>query len=1649
MKKSNLIKTVLFLLLTSLASIVNAQTPYTLTDADVVVTSEGVLKSCSYNFSNTDIIIPERLDGYLVREIGGLLSSGVFNNKGITSVVLPSTLRKIYSYSFQNNNISSITLPNSVNIIYDYAFDGNPSLTSFTLPTAPNRYTYNWSDGNTSYNEGDVIPASKFTYGFSANHTFSGVRISGQIRGGDNINLILAINNTDISSSLPTYLSSFDDGEDYEFEVDLGVDVNIVALQTGLIFTTKTLAETNIQTDVEDFDFFNSYTLSDADVVVNSDGVLESTSYNFARKDIIIPDVLDGETILKIGVDNPSLNTGVFENKNITSVELPTTLEEISENAFKGNDLKKITFPNTLRTIERFAFDNNNVKNITLSNTLELIGQYAFSNNSLSNVTFPNTLTHIGANAFLYNTALSSFNLPTSTALYTYNWTAGNSNFNEGQSVTDFQVEYTANPTFLGARITGEVRGHDGITLTITGADNRVLTLDNGDSYKIEVPKGSNINITATKNGVTFTPSIPYDFTNLQENYLRQDFYIPYTLIDSDVVVDANGTINSYAGSYTDIIIPDLLDGYTIKSIQSDVFRNKNISSVILPSTLERLENSSFQENKIVSIILPSTLTHLGDGSFYQNEILNWVFPLHSNSLYTNTWTGAGITYNQGDVVPTFRETFRATESFNGVRITGQIRGIDGVDLYVTEGGNTSVHAILNDGDNYTIETAVNSSLTIYPLKNGHTFNPGPQRVYSNVQADAINQDFYVTYTLTDADVIVNSNGEIISYTAPTQNPKDIIIPDNLDGVTIKSIGDPTNQNRGLFEFTNIESIILPSTLETISYRSFKGCDLKSIYLPNTVKYIGAEAFKANSNFTSFTLPSPTTSNADFEYRWEDSNGTSKSAGDVITDFDLGYEAIRTSLVAYITGNIRALGSTTISASNGSSLNVTDYGPYSIKITKGETGTVTLTNSNSSFSPSNYSYTNIQSDVDNIDFTAQYSVTYNNLLNGTNSTSNPSTFLIHDNSALQDPTRAGYTFVGWFDGLTSTNEITNLSNNNLVVYAQWTPDNYTINYAINNGGSVSNTNPTSYTVETSDITLTDLSRFGYDFSGWYTDTGLTIPVSGFAIPTGSTGDVTFYCNFTPQADNAITYNNVNGVTNSNPASYSPTITAPIALQNLSSRSGYTFDGWFREASFTTPITEIIATDGVLDIYAKWTAINYTISFNVINGSGITNSNPVAYTIESADITLTDLSKASSNFLGWFTDASFTTPVTGPAIQSGSTGNKTFYSRFYSQTNNQITYNNLNGVTNPNQSSYSPGITSPITLQALSGRNGYTFNGWFREASFTNAISEVSYSDGDITLYAKWDAINYTINYTLNNGSGTTNSNPTSYTIESSDISLSDLSISGYNFRGWYTDAGLTSAVNSVAIPTGSTGDITVYAKWEAIVYTISYSITNGSGVTNNNPTSYTIESNTISLNDLSKDGYYFQGWFTDAALTSAVNSNSIPTGSTGNLTFYTNFIADYVITFENVEGATNPNQSTYSAGSTTPIALLDLTDREGYTFEGWFRESALTNRITEIEVADGDLSIYAKWTAVITSVNTALLNSFKVYPNPTTDKELYVDINGISEKAVVNVYTTRGVLLSSNEMYTKEKINFDVPSGIYMIKISTSVGEKTFKVLKN
>ena len=142
----------------------------------------------------------------------------------------------------------------------------------------------------------------------------------------------------------------------------------------------------------------------------------------------------------------------------------------------------------------------------------------------------------------------------------------------------------------------------------------------------------------------------------------------------------------------------------------------------------------------------------------------------------------------------------------------------------------------------------------------------------------------------------------------------------------------------------------------------------------------------------------------------------------------------------------------------------------------------------------------------------------------------------------------------------------------------------------------------------------------------------------------------------------------------------------------------------------------------------------------------------------------------------------------------------------------ITYE-LNGGTNAEENPPSYNVeTGTITLKAPL-KTGYTFAGWYEDAEFSTHVTEITQgSIGNITLYAKWGLLNYTITYELTGGTNAPE-NPASYNVETGTITLKNPTKDKYDFKGWYRTEDFTGEALT-EITQGSTGNITLYAKWE-------------------------------------------------------------------------------------------------------------------------------------------------------------------------------------------------------------------------------------------
>lgn len=268
----------------------------------------------------------------------------------------------------------------------------------------------------------------------------------------------------------------------------------------------------------------------------------------------------------------------------------------------------------------------------------------------------------------------------------------------------------------------------------------------------------------------------------------------------------------------------------------------------------------------------------------------------------------------------------------------------------------------------------------------------------------------------------------------------------------------------------------------------------------------------------------------------------------------------------------------------------------------------------------------------------------------------------------------------------------------------------------------------------------------------------------------------------------------------------------------------------------------------------------------------------------------------------------------------------------------------------------------LTTLNQPSKNGYTFDGWYADEDYSEQVVSISAEQtGDIDLYGRYIPETYTITYELDGGTNNA-SNPSTYTYGTGVASLADATKTGYTFDGWYIDKGdgLTKVDSILNI---QIGDITLYAKYTANTYNITYNLNGGTNAASN-PTSYICGTGVSSFADAIKAGYTFEGWYSDVALTTEVTS--IPSDQYGDITLYAKYTVNtYGITY-NLNGGTNnaSNPTAYTYG--TGVTSFANATKDGYTFEGWYSDAAMTTKVTSISATQtGAVTLYAKFTEIV------------------------------------------------------------------------------------
>ena len=215
-------------------------------------------------------------------------------------------------------------------------------------------------------------------------------------------------------------------------------------------------------------------------------------------------------------------------------------------------------------------------------------------------------------------------------------------------------------------------------------------------------------------------------------------------------------------------------------------------------------------------------------------------------------------------------------------------------------------------------------------------------------------------------------------------------------------------------------------------------------------------------------------------------------------------------------------------------------------------------------------------------------------------------------AAPADPTRKGYTFIGWDKAIPAT-----MPAENMTITAKWKVNSYTITFDTAGGSEIA---PITQDYGTAIVAPADPTREGYTFIGWDMEIPTTMPAENITVT--AKWKVNSY---------TITFDTAGGseiapITQD----YGTAITAPADP----TREGYTFIGWDKAIPATMPAENMTIT-------AKWKVNSYTITFDTAGGSEIA---PITQDYGTHITAPADPTREGYTFIGWDMEIPTTMPA---------------------------------------------------------------------------------------------------------------------------------------------------------------------------------------------------------------------------------------------------------------------------------------------------------------------------------------------------------------------------------------------------------------------
>ena len=409
--------------------------------------------------TDTDIVIPEKIDGYTVTAIGerafygcknltsvtiggGVTTIGTyaFGGTGITSVTIGSNVTSIGNSAFEScKNLTAITIPNSVKSIGNHAFNsctalasvtfgngvttigdsafyGCAGLSSITIPygvTIIDDFAFASCQGLTSVTIPDSV-TSIGEYAFAWSENLTNIKFEGTVAQWSAIS-----KGSYWDSGIPATAVACDDGAGcFTCVVVVDAAVAPTCSQTGLTEGKHCSACGVVLTAQEVVPATGNHSYGDwvttKQPTTTEEGIKERACSCGATETQTIEKLIP-KLAYAVNADGTTCTITGLGNVTDTNLVIPEeidgyTVTAIGEGAFDGSlSLTSVTIGDSVTSIGEWAFSSCNISRVTIGNSVTSIGEWAFFGCSrLSSITIPDSVTSIGSYAFSGCASLTS-----------------------------------------------------------------------------------------------------------------------------------------------------------------------------------------------------------------------------------------------------------------------------------------------------------------------------------------------------------------------------------------------------------------------------------------------------------------------------------------------------------------------------------------------------------------------------------------------------------------------------------------------------------------------------------------------------------------------------------------------------------------------------------------------------------------------------------------------------------------------------------------------------------------------------------------------------------------------------------------------------------------------------------------------------------------------------------------------------------------------------------------------------------------------------------------------------------------------------------------------------------------------------------------